>query len=41
VNMRLPEPLPEAVKHRARARGIPYQRIIREALEHAVMARKH
>jgi predicted DNA binding CopG/RHH family protein len=37
VNMRLPEPLLEAVKERARARGIPYQRYIREALEHAVM----
>jgi predicted DNA binding CopG/RHH family protein len=39
VNMRLPEPLLEAVKARAKARGIPYQRFIREALEHAV-ARK-
>jgi predicted DNA binding CopG/RHH family protein len=39
VNMRLPEPLLAAVKARARARGIPYQRFIREALEHAV-ARK-
>ena len=29
VNMRLPESLPEAVKERARARGIPYQRFIR------------
>lgn len=40
VNMRLPEPLLEAVKDSARARGIPYQRFIREALEHAVAARK-
>jgi predicted DNA binding CopG/RHH family protein len=39
VNMRLPEALLEAVKERARARGIPYQRFIREALERAV-ARK-
>jgi predicted DNA binding CopG/RHH family protein len=39
VNMRLPEPLLAAVKARARARGIPYQRFIREALEQAV-ARK-
>ncbi len=39
VNMRLPEPLLEAVKARAKARGIPYQRFIREALEQAV-ARK-
>jgi predicted DNA binding CopG/RHH family protein len=37
VNMRLPEPLLEAVKERARARGIPYQRYIREALEQAIM----
>jgi predicted DNA binding CopG/RHH family protein len=37
VNMRLPEPLLEAVKERAKARGIPYQRFIREALEHEVM----
>ncbi len=36
VNMRLPESLLQAVKERARARGIPYQRFIREALEQAV-----
>lgn len=36
VNMRLPEQLLSAVKERARARGIPYQRFIREALEIAV-----
>jgi predicted DNA binding CopG/RHH family protein len=36
VNMRLPETLLAAVKERARARGIPYQRFIREALERAV-----
>ncbi len=36
VNMRLPEPLLEAVKEGAKARGIPYQRFIREALEQAV-----
>jgi predicted DNA binding CopG/RHH family protein len=36
VNMRLPEPLLAAVKARAKARGIPYQRFIREALEQAV-----
>lgn len=40
VNMRLPEPLLEAVKSRARSCGIPYQRFIREALEHAVTSRK-
>jgi predicted DNA binding CopG/RHH family protein len=40
VNMRMPEPLLEAVKSRARARGIPYQRFIREALEEAVAVNK-
>ena len=35
VNMRLPESLLAAVKERARARGIPYQRFIREALARA------
>jgi predicted DNA binding CopG/RHH family protein len=40
VNMRLPEPLLEAVKQRAAARGIPYQRFIREALEIAVTGRR-
>ena len=36
VNMRLPEPLMQAVKARAAERGIPYQRLIREAIERAV-----
>ncbi len=36
VNMRLPEALIRAVKARAAERGIPYQRLIREALERAV-----
>jgi predicted DNA binding CopG/RHH family protein len=40
VNMRMPEPLLKAVKTRARARGIPYQRFIREALEAAVAGSK-
>ena len=39
VNMRLPQGLLEAIKVRAQARGIPYQRFIREVLEQAV-ARK-
>jgi predicted DNA binding CopG/RHH family protein len=39
INMRLPQTLLDAVKARAQARGIPYQRLIREALEQAV-ARK-
>ena len=37
LNMRLPEPLLEAVKESARQRGIPYQRFIRDVLEQAVM----
>ena len=36
VNMRMPEPLLNALKSRAKERGIPYQRFIREALEEAV-----
>jgi predicted DNA binding CopG/RHH family protein len=40
VNMRLPQPLLDAVKMRATARKIPYQRFIREALERAVSAGK-
>lgn len=40
VNMRLPQPLLEAVKQRAALRNIPYQRFIREALEAAVGPKK-
>lgn len=36
INMRLPESLLAAVKWRAKARGIPYQRFIREAVEKAL-----
>jgi predicted DNA binding CopG/RHH family protein len=36
VNMRIPDSLLAAVKTRAGARGMPYQRFIREALESAV-----
>ena len=36
INMRLPESLLAAVKTRAEARGIPYQRFIREAVEKAI-----
>jgi predicted DNA binding CopG/RHH family protein len=39
VNMRLPSALLDAVKEQAKERGIPYQRFIREALEHAVTGR--
>jgi predicted DNA binding CopG/RHH family protein len=36
VNLRMPERLLQAVKERAKKRGIPYQRFIREALERAL-----
>jgi len=36
INMRVPRPLLEAVKARAKARGIPYTRFIRETLERAM-----
>jgi predicted DNA binding CopG/RHH family protein len=35
-NMRLPEPLLQAVKAKAKERGIPYTHLIREALERTV-----
>ena len=36
VNMRMPQSLVEAIKARAKSRGIPYQRYIRETLERAL-----
>jgi predicted DNA binding CopG/RHH family protein len=36
INMRVPKQLLEEVKARARARGIPYTRFIRETLEQAM-----
>lgn len=36
INMRLPEGLMTALKARAKARGVPYQRLVREALEREV-----
>ena len=36
LNMRLPEALLNAVKERAAARGIPYTRFVREAVEQAL-----
>ena len=36
VNMRVPKPLLDAVKERARTRGIPYTRLIRERMEREV-----
>jgi predicted DNA binding CopG/RHH family protein len=38
INMRVPKLLLAAVKARAKARGIPYTRFIRETLERAVAA---
>jgi predicted DNA binding CopG/RHH family protein len=40
INMRVPKPLLQAVKARAKARGIPYTRFIRETLERAMAASK-
>jgi predicted DNA binding CopG/RHH family protein len=36
LNMRLPKPLLDAVKKHAKARGIPYTRFVREAVERAL-----
>lgn len=36
LNMRVPKPLLDAVKKRAKARGIPYTRLVREAMELAL-----
>jgi predicted DNA binding CopG/RHH family protein len=40
INVRIPKPLLAAVKARAKARGIPYTRLIRETLEQAMAAPK-
>ena len=40
INMRVPRRLLVMVKARAKERGIPYTRLIREALERAVSAPK-
>ena len=40
INMRVPTQLLEEVKARAKARGIPYTRFIREALEQAMASSK-
>ncbi len=40
INMRVPKPLLTAIKARAKARGIPYTRFIREVLERALLAPK-
>lgn len=36
LNMRVPKPLLDAVKKRAKLRGIPYTRFVREAMELAL-----
>ncbi len=36
LNMRVPQPLLDAVKERAKASGIPYTRFIRQLMERAV-----
>jgi predicted DNA binding CopG/RHH family protein len=36
INMRVPKPLLAAVKAKAKERGIPYTRFIRETLERAI-----
>lgn len=40
INLRVPKPLLAAVKARARERGIPYTRFIRETLERALAVSK-
>jgi len=37
INMRVPQPLLDAVKERARIRGIPYTRFIRKLMEREVL----
>jgi predicted DNA binding CopG/RHH family protein len=36
VNMRVPKPLLDAVKERAKVRGIPYTRFIRQLMEREI-----
>jgi len=40
INLRLPQPLLNAVRARAKRAGIPYQRFIRLALERAVETKR-
>ena len=41
LNMRLPAPLLDAVKARAKAIGVPYTRFVREVLEQATTGKPH
>ncbi|HTR13115.1 MAG TPA: CopG family antitoxin [Roseiarcus sp.] len=41
LNMRLPVPLLDAVKAKAKARGVPYTRFVREVLEQVTGAKPH
>ena len=41
LNMRLPVPLLNAVKARAKAIGVPYTRFVREVLEQATTGKPH
>jgi predicted DNA binding CopG/RHH family protein len=41
LNMRLPVPLLDAVKAKARTRGVPYTRFIREVLEQATAGKPY
>ncbi len=38
LNMRVPQPLLDAVKARAKANGVPYTRYIRQLLERDILA---
>lgn len=40
INMRVPKTLLDAVKEHAKARGIPYTRFVREAMELALIQSK-
>ena len=40
LNLRVPQAMLDAVKKRARARGIPYTRFVREAVERALARRE-
>ena len=39
LNMRIPASMVRALKERAKTRGVPYQRFVRETLEHALNER--